>query len=174
MNPSRIRAVLMAAGLATGLIVAAEGVEYVGYREPVGVVTSCAGHTKTAVLGKKYTEAECREQFMADVIEHGAGVDKCLNPGVPLEMRAAFTSFAFNLGVGNFCGSRIAALANAGDYAGACRAINMAPDGRAVWVYVKAGKNPDGSWKYKVLPGLVKRRAAERELCEQALKGLRS
>ncbi|PRG74053.1 glycosyl hydrolase, partial [Burkholderia multivorans] len=68
-------------------------------------------------------------------------------------------SFAYNVGAGAYCGSTTAKRFNAGDWKGACRALNEADNGRPQWV--TAGG--------RVLPGLVKRRAEERALCERDL-----
>ncbi|MGE8454798.1 MAG: hypothetical protein ACN6OP_30155 [Pseudomonadales bacterium] len=29
------------------------------YKDSIGIVTACSGHTNTAVLGRPYTDAEC-------------------------------------------------------------------------------------------------------------------
>lgn len=72
---------------------------------------------------------------------------------------AAAVSFAYNVGAGAYCGSTTAKRFNAGDWKGACRAMNEADNGRPQWV--TAGG--------RVLPGLVKRRTEERALCERDL-----
>ena len=76
-------------------------------------------------------------------------MDACVNVPMKSYQWAAFTSLAFNIGVSAFCRSSIARKANAGDMAGACKAIGL---------YVYAGG--------RVVKGLVNRRKAEIELCE--------
>lgn len=71
---------------------------------------------------------------------------------------AAAVSFAYNVGAGAYCGSTTAKRFNAGDWMGACHAMNEADNGRLQWV------TADG----RVLSGLVKRRAQERELCKRS------
>ncbi|MCP6193458.1 glycoside hydrolase family protein, partial [Klebsiella pneumoniae] len=45
-----------------------EGVRYNPYQDVVGVWTVCYGHTgKDIMLGKKYTEAECRALLSKDL-----------------------------------------------------------------------------------------------------------
>ena len=66
--------------------------------------------------------------------------------------KAAFLSFAFNVGNGAFCSSTLVRKANTGDMPGACSELSK-------WVYAGG----------KQLPGLVKRRAAERAMCERDL-----
>lgn len=127
-----------------------EGVVLRGYTDPIGIVTACAGHTKTAVLGKAYTREECDRLLEQDLAEHAKGVLEC----VPREKLtsgqvAAFTSFAFNVGVAKFCGSTMANKARAGDKAGSCAELSR-------WT-LAGGRE---------LPGLVDRRAAERAICE--------
>lgn len=71
----------------------------------------------------------------------------------------ATVSFAYNVGANAYCASTTARRFNAGDLRGACRAINEADDGRPQWVTARG----------RVLPGLVKRRAEERAICERGL-----
>ena len=63
-------------------------------------------------------------------------------------------SMAYNIGSGAFCKSSVARYANAGDWERACK--------RMAQIYKTAGGQE--------LPGLVKRRKMESELC---LEGLR-
>ncbi len=103
--------------------------------------------------GKTYTPAQCRAQLDRDLERHAAGIARC----VPMDrltngQKVAFVDAAYNIGVAAFCGSSMARRANVGDMAGACDALLM-------W-------NKVGG---KEVPGLTRRRQAERELC---LKGL--
>jgi lysozyme len=61
----------------------------------------------------------------------------------------AVISWAFNIGSGAACKSTLVRKLKAEDYAGACAELDR-------WVYFQG----------RVLPGLVKRRAEERALCE--------
>lgn len=131
-----------------------------GYKDPIGIVTACSGHTKTAVLGRPYTDAECEQILVDDLIDHARPVLAC-TPGLkvrPYQLAAA-VSFAFNVGANAYCGSTTARRFNAGNYAGACRAINESDAGKPQWV--TAGG--------RVLPGLVTRRAIERGICEKGV-----
>lgn len=148
-----VAGVLGAAALALPMIGEFEGTVNVGYRDPVGVVTSCVGHTgPDAVLGRKYTDNECAAQLATDAVKHGLEIAPCLPDELSLETRAAFTSFAFNVGTPAFCKSGVSRKAKAGDLAGACGELSR-------WVYASG----------KVYPGLVRRRKAERELCMRGL-----
>lgn len=155
MNPGAVRvaAVLAAAAAASTMVAAHEGWIKVGYRDPVGIPTACAGHTGGVVLGRPYTEAECVDLLAQDLIKHGLEIDRCLTVPLPVKTRAAFTSFAFNVGTSRFCSSSLARKANSGDLFGACAELSR-------WTY--AGKTQ--------LPGLVRRRAAERAYCEQGIR----
>ena len=137
-----------------------EGMILRGYKDPIGIVTACAGHTKTAVFGRPYTIEECIELLIIDLVEHSEGVLKC-TPKLkdkPYQLAAA-SSFAYNIGVGAYCRSTTARRFNASNYAGACKAMNESDSGRPQWVYAGG----------KQLSGLVKRRAIEREICETSL-----
>jgi lysozyme len=151
LNPAvqRVAAVLAAAALATPLVVNSEGWVLRTYRDPIGVVTDCAGNTKGAAMGQVRTDAECEQRLGAALVEHGLAIAPCLPADLPIGPRAAFISFAYNVGAAKFCASSLSRLARAGDVAGACAELSR-------WIY--AGP--------KVLPGLVERRKRERALCE--------
>lgn len=139
-----------AAALLLSYVPKFEGVVLRGYKDPIGIVTACAGHTKTAVLGRPYSPDECSALLDIDLVEHADGVLAC-TPGLKGQTYrlAAATSFAFNVGVAAYCKSSVARKFNAGDYAGACAEFSR-------WVYAGG----------RQLPGLVKRRETERAMCE--------
>ena len=126
-----------------------EGRRYTAYQDIVGVWTICEGHTKGVKAGDVATDAQCDEMAAQDVAEHNAGIRACITRPMPQNVEIAFTSLAFNAGVGAFCGSTALKRYNAGDDTGACDALNM---------WVRAGG--------KVVKGLVNRRAAESALCK--------
>lgn len=126
-----------------------EGMVLRGYKDPVGIVTACAGHTATAQLGRPYTKEECDSLLEHDLAVHAQGVMKCVKPDLTPGQKAAFVSFAYNVGVRKFCESTMARKINIGDIAGACKELSR---------WTTAGG--------RQLMGLVRRRAAERALCE--------
>lgn len=137
-----------------------EGKRLIGYRDPAGIATKCFGDTSNVVIGQRYSEAECLASLKYQLAAHGDGVLACVPTLAGHDNQtAAAVSFAYNIGVGAFCKSTVARRFNASDWRGACRAINQDDRGRPQWV--SAGG--------KVLPGLVRRRAAERALCEKGL-----
>lgn len=135
-----------------------EGEVLTTYYDPVGIATVCYGDTDRAMAipGVTYTREECLQSLEKQLIDHAEPVIAC-TPGVDQspEMTVAFVSLAYNIGTGAFCRSTVARRFNAGDYAGACAAIEM---------WNKAGG--------KVLKGLVRRRADERTLCERGIPAL--
>jgi len=155
-----------------------EGTELTTYRDLGGVLTYCTGATEDAQSGKTYTPEQCRAQLDRDLERHAAGIARC----VPLAsmtdgQKVAFVDAAYNIGVGNFCGSSMARRANAGDMVGACDAL-LAWNKVKIWrpVIGRDGKTvKDANGKVVMrqvleeVRGLTRRRAAERELC---LRGL--
>lgn len=140
-----------AVALAIPLIVHFEGYVPWVHRDPIGRLAACYGHDdQTMTLGKRFTAAECQAMLNQDLIKHAEAID-CIKRPLTDGQKAAFLSFAFNVGNNAFCGSTLVRKANAGDMAGACAELLR-------WTY--AGK--------KELPGLVRRRAAERAVCEGA------
>lgn len=95
-----------------------------------------------------WSKAEIEELFSADVASFERGVLRLI-PGVAGRQGAfdALVSFAFNAGLGNLQRSTIRIKANRGDWEGAAEAF---------MVWTKGGG--------KELPGLVKRRKAEKDL----------
>ncbi|WP_426196207.1 lysozyme [Massilia sp. DWR3-1-1] len=129
-----------------------EGLRQVAYRDPVGIPTICFGETKGVKLGQRATLAEC-QGMLADSLElANRGVDACIRAPLTDYRRAALVSFTYNVGQGSLCGSMLARKINAGDTAGGCNELSR-------WTFAKGIQ----------LPGLVKRRAAERDMC---LRGL--
>lgn len=141
-----------AAALAVPLVMLYEGTVLRSYRDPIGIITACVGHTGPELrMGQKYTRQQCEDMLYGDLLKHTAALD-CIKQPMTDEQKAAFLSFAFNVGNKAFCDSTLASKANAGDMPGACAELSR---------WTRAGG--------RELPGLVKRRAAERELCERGL-----
>ena len=141
-----------AVALAVPLVAQYEGTVLRSYRDPVGIVTACTGHTGPELkMGQTYTRQQCEEMLYKDLAQHADALN-CIRQPLTDGQRAAFVSFAFNVGEGAFCGSTLVRKANAGDIDGACAELSR-------WTYAGG----------KQLPGLIKRRAAERQLCEAGL-----
>lgn len=147
MVKQRIAALLLSlSAVGAAGIVAHEGMRRVAYVDPVGVVTVCAGHTRTAKLGQVKTDAECAELLKQDAKLAELAVKRLVN--VPLTQRQydAIVSFVFNVGETSFSKSTLLKKINAFDCWGAGREFSR-------WTYAGG----------KELPGLVKRRADERK-----------
>jgi len=95
-------------------------------------------------LGLTWTQAQCDARFAADLNTFAQGVSKAVTSITSQRQFDAMVSLAYNIGLGNFDSSTLLRLHNAADYAGAEAQF-------AVW----------NKQKGKVLPGLVRRRAAE-------------
>ena len=122
------------------------------YADPIGVLTICNGHTRPELRkGQTFTDEQCLAQLEADLVKHMDALD-CVKRPMSDGQKAAFLSFAFNVGNGAFCGSTLVKKANAGDMRGACAELSR-------WTYAGG----------KFYQGLANRRAAERKLCEADL-----
>lgn len=123
-----------------------EGLELSPYFDPVPIESVCYGETHVAM--KKYTAQQCEDLLeksqMAEIIFVQNSTPTKLNS----HQLAAFALFTRNVGEGNLKSSTLLKKLNAGDIVGACNQLSK-------WVYAGG----------KVLPGLVKRREAERNLC---------
>ncbi|MEG0148808.1 MAG: lysozyme [Comamonas sp.] len=141
-----------AVALAVPLVAKYEGTVLRSYRDPIGIVTACTGHTGPELRdGQTFTRQQCEEMLYKDLAKHADAL-ACVSQPLTDGQRAAFVSFAFNVGEGAFCGSTLVRKANAGDIDGACAELSR-------WTYAGG----------KQLSGLVKRRVAERQLCEAGL-----
>ena len=146
-----------------------ENEKLVTYRDVGGVLSYCDGATENAEWGRTYTKAECQAQLDKDLAKHAEGMMKCIKVELTTGQKIAFTDFTYNLGVGTFCKSSIAAKANANDLPGSCNAllaydgvnmIDKGPDGRPV-----LDANGNAKKVHVRFNGLYKRRVAERDIC---------
>lgn len=148
-----------AAALAIVIAIPAEGLRRVAYYDPPGIFTVCRGHTGTNVVkGKVYSLAEC-DQFLTDDMRKAvATVERCV-PGLPVEVLGAFSDATYNLGPKLVCDtthSTAARYLKAGNLRAACEQLPRWDKANIAGVMV-------------ALPGLTKRRAADRALCLQGV-----
>ncbi len=134
------------------------GYGHVLYQEQIRLPMARVEGNDTPVIRKEYplkpedsrvwTKTEIDELFRADVATFERGVLRLI-PGCVGRQGSfdALVSFAFNAGLGNLQRSTIRMKANRGDWKGAAEALMD---------WTKGGG--------KVLPGLVKRREAEKAL----------
>lgn len=131
------------------LIAPNEGKVNATYIDPVGIATSCYGHTGPELkLGQKFTDDQCLDQLAKDLSSHDKQMMNLVRVPLTDYQHAAFLSFTYNVGVGNFKSSTMLRKLNSKDYEGACEEFSK-------WVYAKKQK----------LNGLVTRRQQEREMC---------
>jgi lysozyme len=129
-----------------------EGFKAKAYRCPAGVWTIGYGHTSMAgapevKAGMKMSREEASAILARDVERFAEGVRKAVTVTLTEQQFSALVSFAYNVGLGAFRSSSVLKAVNGGDLAAVPRRLSL---------WVKAGG--------KVLPGLVKRRAAEAAL----------
>lgn len=125
-----------------------EGLRLTAYKCPAGVLTIGYGSTGAHVKpGFTITTQEAERLLLDDISRFEVGVQEVIKQQLTQGQFDALVSFAFNVGLGALRESTLASRLKAGDIAGAANEF-------ARWN--KAGG--------KVLPGLVKRREAERAL----------
>ena len=139
---------LSAAGV--DLIKGFEGLRLAAYQDSAGVWTIGYGHTAGVQPGDRITTAEAEQLLRQDTAWAQQAVRDLVRVPLSQGQFDALTSFTFNLGAGALESSTLLRKLNAGDTAGA-----QAEFGR--WIHA------DG----QVLPGLVRRRAAEAALFDQ-------
>lgn len=151
MNKVRIAvsALALSASALVGIAVH-EGYSPVAYRPvPGDVPTIGFGTTDGVKMGDRTDPVQALTRKLADVQRFEGALRQCVR--VPLHQHEydAFLSLAYNIGPGAFCGSTLVRLLNAGQYREACDQILR-------WT----------KFKGEDLPGLVKRRSQERDLCK--------
>lgn len=148
----RQKRIATVSALACAIAIPAEGLRQFAYHDPVGILTTCYGHTGSDVQAKrKYTLEECKELLNADMLEAVEQVERC-HPNLPQNVHAAFADAAFNLGPKVACGSTASSFLQEGNYEAACKELPRWNKARVAGVLVQ-------------LPGLTKRRNAEMALC---------
>ena len=152
----RIKAAI---AIATALAIPSEGLRQYAYRDPVGILTVCYGSTTDVQTGKKYSLEECKARLDADMLKAIESVERCA-PGLPEKTLAAFADAVYNMGPTIVCNtqkSTAARLLKTGDIKAACHQLPRWNKANVAGVMVS-------------LPGLTKRRAAEKKLCLEGLE----
>lgn len=124
-----------------------EGFRDAAYLCPANVWTIGYGFTKGVKKGDKITRADADKRLLAELNEFSDGVSRLVKVKLSQCQFDALVSFAFNVGIGALRDSTLLRLLNSGDYIGAANQFQR---------WNKAGG--------KVLAGLTRRRAAEKEL----------
>ena len=133
------------------LIKSFEGLRLTAYDDGVGVQTIGYGHTKGVKPGMTITADQAVQFLREDLHSAERDIDRLVTVHLCQHQFDALASLVFNIGGTAFRDSTLLRKLNAGDYAGAAVQLDR-------WVHGGG----------KIMPGLVKRRAAERALFEDA------
>lgn len=129
------------------LIKSFEGCRLVAYKCPAGVWTIGYGHTGPDVHPKQVITPQEAEALLRGDLDHFEAAVAKAAPSATPNQAAAMISLAFNIGIGAFLKSSVLRYHKAGSHASTANAFLL---------WVKGGG--------RKLPGLVRRRAAERKL----------
>ncbi|HTV09139.1 MAG TPA: lysozyme [Candidatus Aquilonibacter sp.] len=125
-----------------------EGLRLEAYQDSAGVWTIGYGHTGPDVhAGQRMTEAEAEALLREDLAAAIACVRRAVRVKLTQGQFEALVDFCFNAGGGNFLHSSLLRYVNAGEMAEAAAQFGL-------WVHAGG----------RVIPGLVRRRAAEARL----------
>jgi len=140
------------------LIKTFEGLALQAYVDPVGVLTIGYGHVQGVTPGETITEQEAEQLLEQDLVTYENGVSSLVK--VPLNDNefSALVAFSYNVGLNALAGSTALKRLNAGDRLGAADALEWWNKGMV-------------NGKLYVLPGLVRRRAAEKALFLKPVEG---
>ena len=142
--------------IAGPLVANFEGYAKRPYVDTVGTghpITWCYGETKAdgpvPPLSAIFTKQECTKELEHSLsARYAPAIDRCIRVVLPPHRKAALVSAAYNLGPSAVCNGPIARYINAGNVVAGCNAL-LAYDHAA-------GRR---------LPGLTRRRQAERAMC---------
>lgn len=139
--------------VACGALVSAfEGCDLTAKVDTVGThhpITWCHGETIGKVyVGEKFTKEECDALLDRRLPQYWNAIEPCIHVETSDHEKIAYTSTAYNIGSGAFCGSSMVRHLNEGDHKGACEALLS---------YSHAN--------HQFVPGLYNRRKAERRVC---------
>ena len=125
-----------------------EGCRLDAYRCPAGIPTIGYGATGPDIrMGMVWTQEQADERLAEDLARFAAGVERLVQVDLTDNQFAALVSFAYNVGLGALRDSTLLRKLNAGDYLGAADQLPR---------WARAGG--------RIMPGLTRRRAAERDL----------
>jgi lysozyme len=144
---------MKASGACRALIRQFEGCFLQAYRCPAGIPTIGVGHTRGVKMGDRCSQQQADIWLSQDLEDAEAAVASLVRVPLTQEQFDALVSFTFNLGERRLAESTMLILINKGSMKAAAEQFDR-------WVYAGNEK----------LPGLVKRRAAEKALF---LDGLR-
>ena len=134
-----------AAGLA--LVKAYEGLRLESYQDSGGVWTIGYGHTRSAGPGDIISAQRAERLLESDLMAAEQAVERLVKVPLTDNQFSALVSFVFNLGERAFAKSTLLRKLNEGGY-------GLVPACLKSWIFDNG----------RVLPGLVKRRAAEAAL----------
>lgn len=134
------------------IVTAFEGFYPNAYLCPARIVTIGIGtirypNGKPVMMGDACTREQAEEYLMHELEEKAEGVNKIVSVPLTQPQFDALVSFAYNLGLGALAGSTLLKKLNGGDNEGASHEFDK-------WVHGGG----------KVLPGLVRRRTAEKAM----------
>jgi lysozyme len=124
-----------------------EGLRLTAYKDSVGVPTIGYGHTRGVAMGMTCTQEQAEQWLQEDVQIAVDAVNRLVTVELTQNQFDALVDFTFNLGTGSLQNSTLLRLLNASNYTGAANEFER---------WDKAGG--------QTLPGLLKRRQAERDL----------
>lgn len=93
-----VRGIMLVSGMGIASITGHEGLRFTGYLDTVGVPTVCYGHTRTAVVGKVFSEEQCEALLQEDLAEFAGTVNKHVTVPLSQPQFDALVSFCYNVG----------------------------------------------------------------------------
>ena len=141
-------------GTAAALAAGFEGLRQYAYYDPRpgdAILTVCYGSTTDVVKGKKYSIEECKQRLEDDMVSAIRIVERC-HPNLPDNVLIAFADAVYNIGPKVACDSTASRYLAQKNYEAACNQLPRWSKSNGI-----------------ELPGLVRRRDAEKKICLDGL-----
>lgn len=124
-----------------------EGCRLKAYRDIKGILTIGVGHTGGVAEGQEITQEEADDLLRSDLERFEKGVSSLVQSSLTDNQFSALACLAFNIGLGNLASSTLLKQVNKSQYF-------QAADSFLAWDHANG----------VVIPGLLRRRRAERDL----------
>jgi len=149
---------------------------YVVYADKLagGIATTCYGMTRHVtsvppIVGERWSKERCDTEYERAITFVQESLLTCFTGTPPQNVFDGASSFAWNVGVPNVCGSQAMRVWNTGKWLAGCERMARDIDGTYVWSSVRTGRTlPSGKPEMRFVQGLANRRSLDVDFCKSS------